>query len=109
YGAALGAGPNGRLDFRFDGRRYSGNGLVDVTYATSDGGGATWRSARGSTAGFDPSQYGVPAGAGIRPFIGDYNAIVSLPDRAGMTWTGVGPTFGRLNTNLEIFFASVTP
>jgi len=26
-----------------------------------------------------------------------------------MTWTGVGPTFGRLNTNLEIFFGSVTP
>ncbi len=109
FGAELSAAPNGRLDVMFDDRSYSGNALVDVTYATSDDGGATWRSARVSTAGFDPSQYGVPAGAGIRPFIGDYNAIVSLPDRAGMTWTGVGPTFGRLNTNLEIYYASVTP
>ena len=109
FGAELSATPGGRLDVMFDDRSYSGNTLVDVTYATSDDGGATWRSVRVSTAGFDPSLYGVPSGSGIRPFIGDYNAIVSLPDRAGMTWTGVGPTFGRLNTNLEIYFASVTP
>ncbi|PYO66639.1 MAG: hypothetical protein DMD37_03155 [Gemmatimonadetes bacterium] len=109
FGAELSVAPNGRFDAMFDDRSYSGNTLVDVTYATSDDGGATWRSTRVSTAGFDPSLYGVPAGSGIRPFIGDYNGIVSLPDRAGMTWTGVGPTFGRLNTNLEIFFGSVTP
>ena len=88
---------------------FSGNTLVDVTYAASDDGGATWRSVRVSTAGFDPSLYGVPFGSTIRPFIGDYNAIVSLADRAGLAWTGVGPTSGRLNTNLEIFFGSVTP
>jgi hypothetical protein len=34
---------------------------------------------------------------------------VSLPASAGMTWTGVGKTFGALPTNLEIYFASVTP
>jgi hypothetical protein len=43
------------------------------------------------------------------PFIGDYNGIVSLPSSAGMTWTGVGKNSGVLPTNLEIFFASVTP
>jgi hypothetical protein len=60
-------------------------------------------------AGFDPSQYGVPAGAGIRPFVGDYNGMVSTNESVGITWTGIGPTFGRLNTNLEIYFASVVP
>jgi hypothetical protein len=60
-------------------------------------------------AGFDPSQYGVPSGSTIRPFVGDYNGMVSTNDRVGIAWTGVGPTFGRLNTNLEIYFASVTP
>lgn len=109
FGAELSLAGNGRLDVMFDDRSYSGNTLVDVTYATSDDGGATWRSVRVSTAGFDPSLYGVPSGSGIRPFIGDYNGIVSLADHAAMTWTGVGPTFGRLNTNLEIYFASVTP
>ena len=109
FGAELSVAPDGRLDVMFDDRSYSGNTLVDVTYAASDDGGAMWRSVRVSTAGFDPSRYGVPFGSTIRPFIGDYNAIVSLADRAGLAWTGVGPTSGRLNTNLEIFFGSVTP
>ncbi|PYO40936.1 MAG: hypothetical protein DMD29_05525 [Gemmatimonadetes bacterium] len=109
FGAELSVAPDGRLDVMFDDRSYSGNTLVDVTYAASDDGGATWRSVRVSTAGFDPSLYGVPFGSTIRPFIGDYNAIVSLADRAGLAWTGVGPMFGRLNTNLEIFFGSVMP
>ena len=43
-------------------------------------------------------------------FIGDYNGIVSLPGSAGMTWTGAGTkNYGVLPTNLEIYFASVTP
>lgn len=109
FGAELSIAPSGRLDVSFYDRSYSGNAVVDVTYATSADGGATWTSTRVSTSGFDPAQYGVPSGSGIRPFIGDYNGIVSLADRAGLVWTGVGPTFGRLNTNLEIYFGSVAP
>jgi hypothetical protein len=56
---------------------------------------------------WDPSTYGVPNGSGIRPFIGDYDGIVSLSGSAGMTWTGPGPTFGTLPTNLEVYFGSV--
>jgi hypothetical protein len=109
FGAEVSAAPDGRLDVMFDDRSYSGNTLVDVTYATSADGGATWSTTRVSNAGFDPTQYGVPSGSGIRPFLGDYNGIASTPTRAVMTWTGVGPTFGALNTNLEIFFASASP
>ena len=36
------------------------------------------------------------AGAGIRPFIGDYDGIVSLGGSVGITWTGPGKTFGVL-------------
>ncbi len=105
----LGISSGGRLDLAFYDRSYSGNTLVDVTLASSSDGGATWQTQRISTAGFDPSLYGVPSGSGIRPFIGDYNGLVSLPDRALMTWTGVGPKTGALETNLEIFFAGATP
>jgi len=105
----LSIAPNGRLDASFYDRSYSGNALLDVTYAQSTDGGTTWTATRVTSAGFDPSQYGVPSGAGIRPFVGDYNGMVSTNDRVGITWTGVGPTFGRLNTNLEIYFASVAP
>jgi hypothetical protein len=109
FAAELGISSNGRIDVAFYDRSYSANTLVDLTYATSSDGGKTWRSARVSTAGFDPSTYGVPSGSSVVPFIGDYNGIVSLPSSAGMTWTGVGKNFGALPTNLEIFFASVTP
>jgi len=112
FGAELSVAPGGRYDLMFDDRSYSGNALVDVTYATSGDGGASWTETRVSTAGFDPAQYGVPCGScatGIRPFIGDYNGIASLSDHAMMTWTGVAPKTGALNTNLEIFFGSVTP
>jgi hypothetical protein len=85
------------------------NTMVDLTYATSGDGSATWRSVRVSKSSFDPSAFGVPDGLGVRPFIGDYSGIVSLARTAGMTWTGAGKTFGTLPTNLEIFFASVTP
>ena len=81
----------------------------DDMSTTSSDGGATWRSVRVSKSSFDPSTYGVPSGSTIVPFIGDYNGIVSLASTAGMTWTGAGKTFGTLPTNLEIFFASVTP
>jgi len=109
FAAELGAAPNGRLDVAFYDRSYSGNTLVDLTYATSSDFGATWQSARVTKSGFDPSVYGVPSGDGIRPFIGDYNGIVSLSSSAGMTWTGPGKTFGALPTNLEIYFARATP
>ena len=112
FGAELSVGPGGRYDLMFDDRSYSGNAVVDVTYATSGDGGASWTETRVSTAGFDPAHYGVPCGScatGIRPFIGDYNGIASLSDHAVMTWTGVAPKTGALNTNLEIFFGSVTP
>ena len=52
-------------------------------------------------------QYGVPAGSGIRPFLGDYNGIVSLPTSTGLTFTGPGKTYCALPTNLEIYFARV--
>ena len=109
FAAELGAAPNGRLDIAFYDRSYSGNALVDLTYATSSDFGATWQSVRVTKSGFDPSLYGVPSGDGIRPFIGDYNGIVSLTSSAGMTWTGPGKTFGSLPTNLEIYFAKATP
>jgi len=112
FGAELSAGSGGRLDVMFDDRSYSGNALVDVTYASSTDGGATWNSTRVSKAGFDASQYGVPCSTcvgGIRPFLGDYNGIASLSGQALMTWTGVASKTGTANDNLEIFFGSVTP
>jgi hypothetical protein len=112
FAAELSVSTVGRIDVMFDDRSYSGNTLADITYAWSTDGAATWSSTRVSTAGFDPGLYGVPSASsptGIRPFIGDYNGIASLADRAVMTWTGVAPKTGRLNDNLEIFFGSVTP
>ncbi len=102
----LSAAPNGRLDASFWDRGYSSNQLVDLTYATSADGGHTWRQARVTTAGYDPSQWGVPAGAGFRPFIGDYNGIASTNAFAAMTWTGVADPQPY---NLEIDFATATP
>ena len=109
FAAEMSIAPNGRIDIAFYDRSYTGNTLVDVTYATTSDFGATWASTRVTKSGFDPSQYGVPSGSGIVPFIGDYNGIVSLPTSAAMTWTGVGKTYGTLPTNLEIFFGSVIP
>jgi hypothetical protein len=105
----LSAAPNGRLDASFYDRGYSGNQLVDLTYATSADGGQTWRQARVSAAGFDPSQWGVPSSSsssGFRPFVGDYNGIASTDTSAAMTWTGVAPP---QPFNLEIEFATATP
>ena len=61
---------------------------------------------------WDPAQYGVPCSSctnGIRPFIGDYDGIISLPGGAAMTWTGPGKTYGQYATNLEVYFGSITP
>ena len=102
----LSAAPNGRLDASYWDRSYSQNTLVDLTYATSGDGGHTWREARVTPTGYDPSQWGVPAGAGFRPFIGDYNGIASTNASAYMTWTGVADPQPY---NLEIEFASATP
>jgi hypothetical protein len=103
----LSAAPNGRLDASFWDRSYSGNQLVDLTYATSADGGHTWRQARVTPTGYDPSQWGVPSGSsGFRPFIGDYNGIASTNALAAMTWTGVADP---QPWNLEIDFATATP
>jgi len=106
FGGELGIAPNGRIDLMFNDRRYSANQLVDVTYATSSDGGTTWRTARVSSAGFDPSQWGVPSGSSFRPFTGDYNGIASTNTFAELTWTGVSPPAPY---NLDIYAATVTP
>ena len=103
---------SGRLDLMTNDRSYTGNTLFDVSYITSSDGGATWATTRVTKSSWDPSAYGVPCGScanGIRPFIGDYDGIVSLPGSAAMTWTGPGKTFGTYPTNLEVYFGSVSP
>ncbi|MDB4882205.1 MAG: putative neuraminidase [Gemmatimonadetes bacterium] len=100
---------SGRIDVMAYDRSYTGNTLVDVTYASSSDGGATWTSQRVTKSGFDPAAYGVPSGTGIRPFIGDYTGIVSLTHSAAMAWTGPGRTYGTLPTNYETYFGSATP
>lgn len=102
----LGIAPNGRYDVSFYDREYSSNQLVDLTYATSSDGGSTWSHSRVTSVGFDPSQWGVPQGSGFRPFIGDYNGIVSTNGWAGMAFTYVAPP---QPFNLEVFFAKATP
>jgi hypothetical protein len=110
FAAELGIAPNGRIDIAFYDRSYTGNAQVDLTYATSSDFARSWRSVRVSSSGFDPSTWGVPSGSTVRPFIGDYNGLVSMATTAGMTWTGPGTkNYGVLPTNLEIYFASVTP
>lgn len=96
----------GRIDVAYYDRGYSHNQLVDVTYATSRDGGQTWRTARVTSTGFDPSQWGVPDGSGFRPFIGDYNGIASTPTSTRLTWTGVSQPAPY---NLDIEYATVTP
>ena len=99
----------GRIDLMTNDRSWTGNTLFDVTYLGSADGGSTWSTKRVTRSGFDPAQYGVPSGSGVRPFIGDYDGIVSLPTSVGMAWTGPGKTYGALPTNYEIYFGSVTP
>ncbi|MEO6526421.1 MAG: sialidase family protein [Gemmatimonadaceae bacterium] len=100
---------SGRIDIQTYDRSYTSNVLVDVTYASSPDGGATWTSQRITKSGFDPAAYGVPSGSGVRPFIGDYTGIVSLASGAAMAWTGPGRTYGALPTNYEIYFGSAMP
>jgi hypothetical protein len=99
----------GRIDMMSQDRSYTNNSLVDVSYLGSRDGGNTWSVQRVTKSGWDPSRYGVPAAAGVRPFIGDYNGIVSTAGSVGMTWTGPGKTFGVYPTNLEIYFGRITP
>ncbi|MFL5562998.1 MAG: sialidase family protein [Gemmatimonadaceae bacterium] len=98
---------SGRIDMMANDRSWSHNTAFDVTYFASSDGGASWSAQRVTKTSWDPSQYGVPSGGTISPFIGDYDGIVSLPTSAGMTWTGPGRTYGSLPTNLEVYFASV--
>jgi hypothetical protein len=103
---------SGRLDMMTNDRSYSGNTLFDVSYITSADGGRTWSTTRVTKQSWDPAQYGVPCAScanGIRPFIGDYDGIISLPGGAAMTWTGPGKTYGQFPTNLEVYFGSVAP
>jgi len=100
---------SGRMDLMANDRSWSGNSLFDVTYFGSADGGKSWSVQRVTKSSWDPSQYGVPSGAGVSPFIGDYDGIVSLPTSVGMTWTGPGKTYGALPTNLEVYFGRVTP
>jgi len=102
---------SGRIDFISDDRSYTNNALVDITYGKSADGGANFTTQRVTRSGFDPGLYGVPSGSasGFRPFIGDYNGIVSLPTTAAFAWTGVGKFYGPPPINLDIFFGSVTP
>jgi hypothetical protein len=100
---------SGRIDLMANDRSWSANALFDVTYFGSADHGVTWSVRRVTKTSWDPSQYGVPSGAGVRPFIGDYDGIVSLPSSVGMAWTGPGKTYGALPTNLEIYFGNLTP
>src|SRR5690349_24769948 len=81
---------SGRIDMMANDRSWSGNTLFDITYFASTDHGVSFGARRVTKTSWDPSQYGVPDGAGIRPFIGDYDGIVSLPTAAAMTWTGPG-------------------
>jgi hypothetical protein len=101
---------SGRIDLMSNDRSWSSNNtLFDISYFGSSDGGTTWTVQRVTKSSWDPSQYGVPSGSGFRPFIGDYDGIVSLPGSVGMTWTGPGKTYGALPINLEVFFARVIP
>jgi hypothetical protein len=103
----LGIAPNGRYDMSFYDREWTSNQLVDLTYATSSNGGTTWSRSRVTPAGFDPSTWGVPSStAPFRPFIGDYNGIVSTNAFAGMAFTYVA---SPQPFNLEVFYAKATP
>jgi hypothetical protein len=100
---------SGRIDMMANDRSWSGNTLFDVSYIGSADHGNSWTLQRVTKTSWDPAQYGVPSSSGIRPFIGDYDGIVSTPASAGMTWTGPGKTYGTLPTNLEVYYARVTP
>ena len=100
---------SGRIDFISQDRSYSDNRLVDITYGKSFDGGVSFTTQRVTRTGYNPGLYGVPSGSGFRPFIGDYNGIVSLASKAAFAWTGIGKSYGGLPINLDIFFGTVTP
>ena len=100
---------SGRIDLMANDRSWTSNSLFDISYFRSDDGGGSWSVQRVTKSSWDPSQYGVPDGSGVRPFIGDYDGIISLPTSVGMTWTGPGKSSGALPTNLEVYFGKLTP
>jgi hypothetical protein len=108
---------SGRIDLMTNDRSWSRNNtLFDVSYiavtADRDGKITSAATTRVSNDNWDPSQYGVPVSGStteVRPFIGDYDGIISLPGTAAMTWTGPGKQFGDAPDYLEVFFGSVTP
>lgn len=101
---------SGRIDFMSDDRSYTPN-QVDITYGYSIDGGTTFSTQRVTSNSFDPGLMGVPsrsAPLGYRPFIGDYNGIVSLPTGAAFAWTGPGRMSNGPPINLDIYFGSVS-
>ena len=99
---------SGRIDLMTNDRSWSPDKLFDVTYLGSFDHGAHWTVRRVTPSSWDPSTWGVPTlSGGFRPFIGDYDGIVSLPNAVGMTWTGPGKRYAP--TNLEVYFGRLTP
>jgi len=92
---AVAFGPDGTASFACFGYQSTSPYGVALFLSRSDNGGRSWLA------------FGVPSGNSIRPFIGDYDGIVSQPSSVGITWTGPGKTYGTLPTNLEVYFASV--
>src|SRR5260221_15192 len=60
FQSELSISAGGRLDLSFYDRRFSCHPPVDVAYATSGGGGPTWRNSRGTPAGVGPPLWGGP-------------------------------------------------
>jgi hypothetical protein len=101
---------SGRIDLMTNDRSWSGNTLFDVSYVSSGDGGSTWSTKRVTTPSWDQPEYGVPSSAGlITPCIGDHDGIASLPGGAAIAGTGPRKTSGARPTNLEIYYAFVSP
>jgi hypothetical protein len=90
----------GRLDMIYYDLGYDPDQyLIDVTYAASTNGGATWSRTRVTPDGFDGNAF--PPGA--TPFIGDYIQIESFGSAARLAWTGNG------RRSEEIFTTTLQP
>lgn len=99
--AWMSVSPDGkRLDLIYDDLGYDPAGyLVDLSYAASWNGGASWSRTRVTPEGFDANLF--PPGSS--PFIGDYIQIESFLDQARLAWTANG------TQSTEIFTTTVKP